>query len=49
VIGWLRRLPGPAWVRAAVVVALAAALAALMLAGYEWLGRAFLDTGGTMG
>lgn len=43
------RLPGPAALRVAIVVVLAAAVLALLLAGYEWLGRAVLDSGGTMG
>lgn len=43
------RLPGPAALRVAIVVMLAAAVLALLLLGYEWLGRAFLDSGGTMG
>lgn len=46
---WLNRLPGPAAVRVVLVVAVAAAVLALVLLGYEWLGRAFLDSGGTMG
>ncbi len=47
--GWYHRLPGPAALRVAVVVVAAAALLALLLLGYEWLGRVFLDSGGTMG
>lgn len=47
--GWYHRLPGPAALRVAVVVLAAAALLALLLLGYEWLGRVFLDSGGTMG
>jgi hypothetical protein len=46
---WFDRLPGPPAVRLAIVVVLAAAAAALLLLGYEWLGRLFLDSGGTMG
>jgi hypothetical protein len=44
---WFGRLPGPA--RVAVAALLVAAAAALLLAGYEWLGRAFLDSGGAIG
>jgi hypothetical protein len=47
--GWYRRLPGPAPLRVAIVVLVVAAALALLLAGYEWLGRAFLDSGGTIG
>ena len=46
---WFDRLPGPLGVRLAIAVVLAAAAAALLLLGYEWLGRLFLDSGGTMG
>jgi hypothetical protein len=46
---WYRRLPGPAALRVAILVVAAAAVAALLLLGYEWLGRAFLDSGGTIG
>jgi hypothetical protein len=46
---WSHRLPGPAALRVAIVVVLVAAAAALLLLGYEWLGRAVLDSGGTMG
>lgn len=46
---WYGRLPGPAALRVAIVVVLAAATVALLLLGYEWLGRVVLDSGGTMG
>ena len=44
---WFARLPFPA--RVAVGLLLAAAAAALLAAGYEWLGRLILDNGGVMG
>jgi hypothetical protein len=47
--GWYHRLPGPTALRMAIVVVLATASAALLLLGYEWLGRLVLDSGGTMG
>jgi hypothetical protein len=47
--GWYHRLPGPAALRVAIVVLVAAATIALLLLGYEWLGRVFLDSGGSMG
>jgi len=46
---WFDRLPGPLGVRLAIAVVLAAAAAALLILGYEWLGRLILDSGGTMG
>jgi len=47
--GWYRRLPGRTALRVAIVVLVVAAAVALLLLGYEWLGRAFLDSGGTIG
>ncbi|MBN2114072.1 MAG: hypothetical protein JW785_08095 [Acidimicrobiia bacterium] len=47
--GWFGRLPGPTALRVAIAIVLAVGLAALLLLGYEWLGRAFLDSGGTIG
>mgnify|MGYP001766869718 CR=1 FL=1 len=47
--GWFRRLPGPAPVRVVIVVVAVAAAIAVLLLGYEWLGRLFLDSGGTIG
>lgn|GEM_PF-1911383 len=44
-----RRLPGPVWLRVVVAALLVAGALALLLAGYEWLGRVFLDDGGMMG
>ena len=46
---WYHRLPGPTALRVAIVVMIAAGAAALLLLGYEWLGRVVLDSGGTMG
>jgi hypothetical protein len=46
---WYHRLPGPTPLRVAIIVMLAAVAAALLLVGYEWLGRLVLDGGGTMG
>lgn len=48
-MAWYHRLPGPGALRAAIVVVLVTAALAVVLFGYEWLGRAFLDTGGRMG
>ena len=47
--GWYYRLPGPTALRVAIVAALVLVVAALLLLGYEWLGRLVLDGGGTMG
>jgi len=44
-----RRLPEPLWLRVVLAALLVAAALAMLLAGYEWLGRVFLDDGGTMG
>lgn len=42
-------LPGPAPLRAALMVLIAAAAAMLLILCYDWLGNTFLDTGGRIG
>ena len=44
-----RSLPGAPALRVAILVVLAAAMLALLVAAYELLGRALLDSGGTIG
>lgn len=48
-IGWFGRLPGPTALRMAIVVLAVVLVVALLVLGYEWLGRTFLDSGGTIG
>ena len=42
-------LPGPAGVRIALMILIAAVTVALLVLFYEWVGDTFLDSGGTIG
>ncbi len=42
-------LPGPTYVRVLQMIVIAAASLVLLILCYEWLGNAFLDTGGRVG
>jgi hypothetical protein len=46
---WLKRIPGPTWLK--VVVGVAVAIAALvgLFFLYDWVGTSLLDTGGAIG
>jgi len=43
------RLPGPAAVRVAIIVAVIAVALVVLFFVYDWLGTVFLDNGGTIG
>ena len=44
-----RRLPGPAWVRVALLAVAAVVVVALRVLAYGFLGRWVLDRGGVIG
>jgi len=44
-----RRLPGPAALRILIFTVIVVAVLVLLGLFYEWLGSAFLDTGGRIG
>ena len=43
------RLPGPPWLRVAVLVVAGIALLVLLVLLYEWIGSTLLDSGGSIG